>query len=240
MVYALKSLPDDDGGPAGRTRGAGNRAHVYGFEAGDYDRSRTLVIDPAVLVYCGFIGGGQGKGIAVDGSGNAYVTGATGFSEASFPVNVGPDLSFNGNGDVFVAKVRVDPPSLTSITPSSASACDPAFTLTATGSGFIDGADVLWDGQARPTTFVSGSRLDASIATADLSAGSRVGPIARKGTYYSFRPYYSLYPGCSEEVSMKIITAAAALAALIVWALPLEVRKLYATFADEEPECQKK
>jgi predicted MPP superfamily phosphohydrolase len=60
------------------------------------------------LVYAGFLGGSYsdaGHGIAVDSSGNAYVTGGTGSSD--FPAVVGPDLSFNGGGgDAFVAKVN--------------------------------------------------------------------------------------------------------------------------------------
>ena len=51
------------------------------------------------LVYCGYIGGSEsdyGDGIAVDGSGNAYVTGFTESDEATFPVTVGPDLTYNG------------------------------------------------------------------------------------------------------------------------------------------------
>ncbi len=90
---------------------------VYGFEVGEYDRSRELVIDPAVLVYCGYIGGSgedNSFGIAVDSAGNSYVTGSTSSSEASFPVTVGPDLTFTGGvgefgnrlGDAFVAKVN--------------------------------------------------------------------------------------------------------------------------------------
>ena len=65
------------------------------------------------LVYCGYIGGSgddYGWGIAVDSSGNAYVTGQTysdHFTEATFPVTVGPDLTYNGGGDdAFVAKVN--------------------------------------------------------------------------------------------------------------------------------------
>ena len=62
------------------------------------------------LVYAGYIGGtvcDEGKGIAIDGAGNAYVTGRTASTEASFPVTVGPDLTFNGGGnDAFVAKVN--------------------------------------------------------------------------------------------------------------------------------------
>jgi uncharacterized protein (TIGR03437 family) len=83
---------------------------VYGFQLGDYDRSRELVIDPAVLVYCGFIGGGGddvGNAIAVDGSGNAYVVGETSSSQATFPVVAGFDLTYSdGPGDAFIAKVN--------------------------------------------------------------------------------------------------------------------------------------
>ena len=85
-------------------------AYVYGFKVGSYDKSKPLVVDPAVLVYCGYIGGSSGdngQGIAIDGEGNAYVTGSTDSDEATFPVTVGPDLTHNGgNLDVFVAKVN--------------------------------------------------------------------------------------------------------------------------------------
>ncbi|HOC41907.1 MAG TPA: SBBP repeat-containing protein [Thermoanaerobaculales bacterium] len=61
------------------------------------------------LDYCGYIGGAgneAGYGIAVDGSGNAYVTGDTLSNQSSFPVIVGPDLTLNGVTDAFVAKVN--------------------------------------------------------------------------------------------------------------------------------------
>jgi len=84
-------------------------SHAYGFKLGDYDHRRPLVLDPAVFVYAGYIGGaGQdlGLGIAVDKKGNAYVTGFSSSTEASFPVKGGPDLTFNGGfQDAFVAKV---------------------------------------------------------------------------------------------------------------------------------------
>jgi hypothetical protein len=83
----------------------------YGFDIGNYDPTRPLILDPAVLVYCGYIGGtgsDMGFAIAVDAEGNAYVTGGTNSTEASFPVVVGPDLTSNGSGDVFVAKVNAN------------------------------------------------------------------------------------------------------------------------------------
>jgi len=87
-------------------------AHRYGFRVGEYDPNRPLVLDPAVLVYCGYIGGAdhdEGHDIAVDGEGNAYVTGETDSTAArGFPVTVGPDLIHDGRTDAFVAKVRPD------------------------------------------------------------------------------------------------------------------------------------
>jgi len=91
----------------------GERGLEFGFRVGVYDNTRRLILDPAILVYCGYIGGAsfdEGNGIAVDQAGNAYVTGRTSSSQVSFPVTVGPDLTFNGGNlpwpvDAFVAKV---------------------------------------------------------------------------------------------------------------------------------------
>ncbi|MFC1980123.1 SBBP repeat-containing protein, partial [Chloroflexota bacterium] len=48
----------------------------------------------------------EGNGIAVDGSGCAYVTGDTASNQATFPETVGPNLTHNGgDDDAFVAKV---------------------------------------------------------------------------------------------------------------------------------------
>jgi len=80
------------------------------FQIGPYDPSLPLVIDPAMVVYCGYIGGSgedSGRGIDVDGAGNAYIVGDTSSTEATFPVTPGLDPSFNGaSQDVFVAKVN--------------------------------------------------------------------------------------------------------------------------------------
>jgi uncharacterized repeat protein (TIGR01451 family) len=68
------------------------------------------------LLYAGYIGGsGQDNGndIVVDGLGNAYVVGLTASTQASFPVLIGPDLTYNGAFDGFVAKVAEVVPTAT-------------------------------------------------------------------------------------------------------------------------------
>ena len=90
-------------------RGKG-QSWTYGFDLGEYDPALPLVLDPAILIYCGFIGGpadDQGTAIARDAVGNVYLTGWT--ESVSFPVTVGPDLVFNSTllgPDAFVAKVN--------------------------------------------------------------------------------------------------------------------------------------
>ena len=61
------------------------------------------------LLYATFLGGSQedtGTGIAVDGSGNAYATGNTGYD---FPAVLGPgyDMTYNGLYDAFAVKLNV-------------------------------------------------------------------------------------------------------------------------------------
>ena len=62
------------------------------------------------LYYCGFIGGAFADAaacVAVTPTGTAYVAGQTASTQASFPVKVGPDLTYNGfRNDAFVAKLE--------------------------------------------------------------------------------------------------------------------------------------
>ena len=88
----------------------GEDGRSFGFRVGEYDATRPLVLDPAILVYCGYLGGigdDYSYGIAADMAGNVYVTGTTNSSERTFPVLVGPDLTHScWYTDTFVAKVN--------------------------------------------------------------------------------------------------------------------------------------
>jgi hypothetical protein len=85
-----------------------------GFDVGDYDATRPLVIDPS-LVYSTYLGGSAddvGSGIAVDASGNAYVTGYT--LSTNFPTKnpLQPSKGAGNTADVFVTKLSADGQSL--------------------------------------------------------------------------------------------------------------------------------
>ncbi len=80
-------------GPGGEIRCSSQDAFVTKFTA-----SGTL----AYSTYLGGSGDENGNGIAVDGSGQAYVTGLTGSGD--FPILQASQPAYGGNGDAFVTK----------------------------------------------------------------------------------------------------------------------------------------
>jgi peptidoglycan/xylan/chitin deacetylase (PgdA/CDA1 family) len=60
-------------------------------------------------------------------------------------------------------------PTVTSLSPSYATAGSPAFTLSVSGTNFVSGAKVRWNGSDRTTTFVSATQLRASVTAADIA-----------------------------------------------------------------------
>src|SRR5262249_8836214 len=83
----------------------------YTFEIDSYEPRHALVIDPT-LVYSTYLAGvefdrpGEGRSIASDASGNAYITGTT--SSMDFPTTVGAFQTVFGGGDAFVTKLSAD------------------------------------------------------------------------------------------------------------------------------------
>ncbi len=59
-------------------------------------------------------------------------------------------------------------PMISSLSPPSTTAIAVPFTLQVNGSGFVPGATVYFEGQARTTTYVSSSQLNASILGSDI------------------------------------------------------------------------
>src|SRR5438874_538553 len=81
--------------------------NCIGFDIPSYDKTKPLIIDP-VLVYSTYLGGSGAdwaNSIAVDSSGNAYVSGAT--HSADFPTaNARQPALGGGYEDVFVMKIN--------------------------------------------------------------------------------------------------------------------------------------
>jgi hypothetical protein len=83
----------------------------YGFSLGDYDPSRTLVIDP--LVYSTYLGGTVGEveepsgGVAVDGSERAVVAGQA--NTTDFPTTAGAFQSANAGGEMDLLVFSMSP-----------------------------------------------------------------------------------------------------------------------------------
>jgi uncharacterized protein (TIGR03437 family) len=83
-----------------------NRQQQVELRPGRYDRRHRLVIDP-ILAYSRVLGGSAndvGLDIAVDGEGNAYVTGLT--ASPAFPGTSSVQNAPGGNNDVFVLKLN--------------------------------------------------------------------------------------------------------------------------------------
>jgi uncharacterized repeat protein (TIGR01451 family) len=85
------------------------------------------------------------QGISVDNNGRVYISDST-------------------NGRVLLLSASTLAPSISNISPDNATAGGPGFTLSVTGSGFVSGAVVQWNGSALvPTTFNSSSSLSATV-----------------------------------------------------------------------------
>jgi len=80
------------------------KGKAVGFKVEDFDSRKPLIIDP-VLSYSTLVGSGGNEyayGIAVDSSGNAYITGTT--DSSGFPITTGA-FQTSGNGGAFVSKL---------------------------------------------------------------------------------------------------------------------------------------
>jgi uncharacterized repeat protein (TIGR01451 family) len=158
---------------------------IYGSNAGLSDAFVTKIYaGGSSLSYSTYIGGNdddRGVGIAVDASGNAYITGWT--YSTNFPT-VSPIYGSNsGSNDVFVAKISgVTPTSDLSITKTDSP--DPVtagnnltYTVTVTNNG-LDGATgvVMTDTLPNGVAFVSATPTQGScsqsagVVTCDLGS----------------------------------------------------------------------
>ena len=108
-------------------------------------------------------------------------TTANGFVLGSNPVTATYNLTPPGGGNylssVGITELTVltssfDPsqaPLLFALSSSTAPAGGQGFTLSVYGANFVPASVVLWNGTARPTTYVSGTQLNVAISAADIA-----------------------------------------------------------------------
>ena len=142
----------------------------------------------SALVYSSYLGGSfddEGKGIAVDASGNAYVTGRT--DSTDFP-KVNPFMDYiGGDTDAFVSKIGVPPPPppvcTYSISPTSASFPASGGTgsvFVATRCGWTARSDVSWITITSGTSGGGSGTVEYAVE-ANPDTGSRIGTLTVTG-----------------------------------------------------------
>ncbi len=110
------------------------------YEVEGRDRTKNLTIDPLVYsTYMGGSGNDYANSVAVDSSGNVYVTGYTG--STNFPTSVAYQASINGSNDAFVLKLSSDGGSLLYSTYIGGSANDVAraIAIDPSGNAYVTG-----------------------------------------------------------------------------------------------------
>jgi hypothetical protein len=119
-------------------------------------------------------------------AGTSLSTTSTTLATASFTVNIAGTIRFEvrktdgGTNRINIDDINITDfsannpaPSLSSTTPNSANAGGAAFTLTATGTNFVSGSTINWNGSPLTTTFMSSTQLTATVPSANIAvAGS--------------------------------------------------------------------
>ena len=108
------------------------------------------------------------------------------------------------------ATVVDPPPVVTGFAPASATAGSAAFTLTVQGANFTSASEVLWNGVARATTYLSPSALEVDVSASDLSAAGSGMIVVREGSgaesvQVGF-PIVPASPGVGDSVSIALTT----------------------------------
>ena len=124
-------------------------ANEVGITLAPYDRSQKVIIDPTLSfsTYLGGTGVDQANGVAVDSTGEAYLTGVT--SSVDFPTRSAAQDTLGGTTarNAFVTKLAADGKSLVFSTYLGGSGSDSgaAIAVDSAGSAYVTGSSVSSD-----------------------------------------------------------------------------------------------
>ena len=163
------------------------RGNRVGFAVGAYDATKPLIIDPT-LSYSTYLGGSgndfnqSGSGIAVDATGNAYVTGQT--SSVDFPTT-SPFQGASGGGlDVFVAKLSSSGTTLLYSTYLGGSGNDSgaAIAIDAAGNAYVTG-------KTSSVNFPTKNSFQGTLASSTNSANAFIAKLDTTGSTLLYSTY---------------------------------------------------
>jgi hypothetical protein len=171
-----------------------------GFQLADYDRRRPVVIDP-VLAYSTYLGGSDGdygNAIAVDASGNAYVTGWT--RSTDFPTTPGAFQitcrSCPFPTDAFVSKLNAAGSALVYSTYLGGSSSDQSngIAVDVSGNAYVTGYTESSDFPTTPGAFQTtyGGGGDAFVTKLNAAGSALVYSTYLGGRYYDQGPGIAL------------------------------------------------
>jgi hypothetical protein len=163
------------------------KGELWAINVSTYDRSKDLVIDP--LIYSTYIGGSdwdEGYGIAVDGSGNAYVTGFT--ESTNYDITTGAfQTTIGGGRDLFVTKLNANGTGLMYSTYLGGSGSDEGYSIAVDGSG-----------NAYVTGYTQSTNYDITTGAFQTTNGGSVDVFVTKLNATGTGLIYSTYLGGSD------------------------------------------
>jgi uncharacterized repeat protein (TIGR01451 family) len=151
-----------------------------GFDVGRYEADRPLVLDP-ILVYSTYLGGSgadYGNGIAVDASGNVYVTGSTNSTDfpTANPLQSQCGSCEIGGGDAFVVKLNASGSALVYSTYLGGNSSDQAngIAVDASGNAYVVGYTQSSDFPTANPLQAFGGEQDAFVAKLNAAGSALV------------------------------------------------------------------
>ncbi len=109
-------------------------------------------------------------GVALSGGQAICATSSLTIGLHTITASYSGDANYNASSTNGTQTVNYPVPTITSLSPTSAAVNAPDFTLTITGTNLFATSVVRWNGSDRATTYVSSTKLTASITKNGLSA----------------------------------------------------------------------